>query len=142
MTRGVPVFLALALAALPLLAEGTPKPKKPHLDLRASPRMALSPVTIHLTAEIVGGDDIEEWYCPEIEWNWDDGGKSVQESDCPPFGPDTKIERRFSATHDYPRAGVYNIKISLRHKSQTLAAQTVRITIRPGVSDMSNEEQN
>ena len=26
-----------------------------------------------------GGDDVEEFHCPEIEWDWDDGGKSVAE---------------------------------------------------------------
>ena len=61
------------------------KPKKPTLDIRVSPRMAFSPVTVHLVAELKGGDDIEEYYCPEIEWDWDDGGKSVHEADCPPF---------------------------------------------------------
>jgi hypothetical protein len=131
----LPLLLALALPA-----DKSPKPKKPHLELRAAPRMALSPVTVHLTAEVVGGDDAEEWYCPEIEWQWDDGGKSVQESDCPPFADGTKIERRYSTSHEYPHAGVYQIKVFLRHKSQTLASQSVRVTVRPGISDNSEEQ--
>ena len=60
-----------------------PKLKKPKLDLRATPRMAFSPVNVLLVAELTGGDDVEEYYCPELEWDWDDGGKSVHEADCP-----------------------------------------------------------
>jgi hypothetical protein len=140
MTRhGIVAFMVLALAA-PLGADQSPKPKKPHLELRATPRMALSPVTVHLTAEVVGGDDVEDWYCPEIEWDWDDGGKSVQESDCAPFAAGTKIDRRYSAGHDYPRAGTYQIKVILRHNSQTLATANARVTVRPGASDPSERE--
>ena len=53
------------------------KPKKPRLDLRATPRMAFSPVNVFLTAELTGGDDVEDYHCPELEWDWDDGGKST-----------------------------------------------------------------
>ena len=137
------MVLALALAAS---VGGTDKntaskPKKPHLELRLTPRMALSPVTVHFTAEIVGGDELEEWYCPEIEWEWDDGGRSVQASDCPPFAADSKIERRYTASHDYARAGNYQPKVTLRHNSQTLASTSGRITVRPGVSDNEGNPQ-
>jgi hypothetical protein len=112
------------------------KLKKPRLDLRASPRFAFSPVTIFFTAELGGGDDVEEYHCPEVEWDWDDGGKSVHESDCTPFEPGvTKIERRFTAEHEYRRAGVYNIKTTLRRTGRNMAVATVRITVRPGLGD-------
>jgi hypothetical protein len=118
-------------------AGAAPKPKKPRLDLRATPRMAFSPVNIFLTAELTGGDDVEEYYCPELEWEWDDGGKSVHEADCAPFEPGTKIERRFTAEHEYRRAGVYNIKVTMRRGNRALAAANVRVTVRPGLGDPS-----
>jgi hypothetical protein len=112
------------------------KLKKPRLDLRATPRFAFSPVTIFFTAELGGGDDVEEMHCPEVEWDWDDGGKSVHESDCTPFEAGvTKIERRFTAEHEYRRAGVYNIKTTLRRTGRSIAVATVRITVRPGLGD-------
>jgi hypothetical protein len=143
MTRhGSVALLVLTLAASASATDQgssqATKGKKPHLELRLTPRMALSPVTVHFTAEVVGGDDLEAWYCPEIEWDWDDGGRSVQESDCAPFTADTKIDRRFSAEHEYPRAGNYQVKITLRHNSQILGATTGRLTVRPGVSDPAN----
>jgi hypothetical protein len=139
MTRAaLAAVIAVALAAPVFARDGKPeaKLKKPRLDLRATPRMAFSPVNIFLTAELQGGDDVEEYYCPELEWDWDDGGKSVQEGDCPPFvAGTTKIDRRFSAEHEYRRAGVYNIKVTMRRASRSFAASNVRVTVRPGLGD-------
>ncbi|MBI3931780.1 MAG: hypothetical protein HY317_00065 [Acidobacteria bacterium] len=140
MKRSVLVALAASLAAAgPGGAGNEAKGKKPRLELRVVPRMAFSPVTAFLTAELTGGDDVEEYYCPELEWDWDDGGKSVREADCPPFEPGTKIQRRFTAEHEYKRAGAYNIKVTLRRTDRPFAAQTVRLTVRPGLGDPTRE---
>ena len=133
---GLSVGAAIALAAGMATAAAGPKPKKPRLDLRATPRMAFSPVNVFLTAELTGGDDVEEYYCPELEWEWDDGGKSTQESDCAPFeAGKTKIERRFTVDHEFRRAGVYNVKVTMRRAGRSLATASVRVTVRPGLGD-------
>jgi hypothetical protein len=134
--RAAAALLAAALAAA-ALAGAEEKPKKPSLDLRASPRFAFSPASIFFTAELKGGDDTEEYYCPEIEWNWDDGGKSVHEADCPPFEPGTTIERRFTATHDYRRAGSYTVVVTFRRAGRSFLQQKVKVTVRPGLGDPS-----
>src|SRR3954469_24269593 len=139
MRFAAPAALATALLAATLSpssrAEET-KPKKPKLDLRATPRMAFSPVNILLTAELTGGDDVEDYYCPELEWDWDDGGKSVHEADCPEYeAGKSKIERRFTAEHAYDKAGLYNVKLTMRHANKTLAETTIKITVRPGLGD-------
>jgi PKD repeat protein len=132
------LFLAAALA-VPGAADEA-KPKKPKLDLRATPRMAFSPVNILLTAELTGGDDVEEYYCPELEWEWDDGGKSVHEADCPAYEAGvSKIERRFTAEHEYRKAGMYSVKLTMRHANRTLAQTTIKITVRPGLGDRTLE---
>lgn len=134
MWRGaVGILLTLVLAGAG--GAGEPKPKKPQLNLKVRPHVAFSPVTIFFTAELVGGNDVEEYHCPEVEWDWDDGGKSSHEADCAPFEEGTKIERRFTATHEYGRAGVYTVAVTLRRAGRTLAKNTVRITVRPGPSD-------
>ena len=139
MTRAaVAAVIAVVLAAP--ASSGDPKPeaklKKPRLELRATPRMAFSPVNVFLNAELQGGNDVEEYYCPQLEWDWDDGGKSVQEGDCPPFvAGTTRIERRFSAEHEYRRASVYNIKLTMRRANRSFAASNVRVTVRPGLGD-------
>ena len=143
LARALTVMVAAALA-LPLTADDAPKAegkgKKPRLELRSSPRMGFSPVHVLLTAEFTGGDDIEAFHCPEIEWDWDDGGKSVHEADCPPFEAGvTKIQRRFTAEHDYNRANVYRVKATMRKSGNTLAQATVTVTVRAGLGDPTIE---
>jgi PKD repeat protein len=142
MKRGVVVAAALLMAWAGAVRADEAKGKKPKLDLRANPRMAFSPVSVFFTAEFMGGDDLEEYHCPEIEWDWDDGGKSVQESDCQPFTPGTKIERRFTNDHSYGKAGIYNVKATFRHTDRTFAQATVRVTVRAGLGDPTIEREN
>jgi len=143
MTRAaLAAVIAIAIAAPASAGEARPeaKLKKPRLDLRATPRMAFSPVNIFLIAELQGGDDVEEYYCPQLEWDWDDGGKSVHEGDCPPFvAGTTKIDRRFTAEHEYRRSGIYSIKVTMRRANRSLAASNVRVTVRPGLGDRTIE---
>ena len=132
-------LLLAASAAGPASADGV-KVKKPRLDLRATPRMSFSPAHILLTAELTGGDDVEAYHCPELEWEWDDGGKSVHEADCKPFEDGvTKIQRRFTAEHDYRKAGVYNVKVTMRRTNRSIATASARVTVRPGLGDPTME---
>jgi PKD repeat protein len=135
-------LLAALLAAASASAQEAKevKQKKPKLDLRATPRMAFSPVNIFLTAELTGGDEHEDYYCPELEWDWDDGGKSVHEADCPAYEPGvSKIERRFTAEHEYRKAGMYSVKVTMRRANKMLAQSTVKVTVRPGLGDRTLE---
>ncbi len=133
-SRTVVAAVVVSLVA-PWARGADPKPKRPVLDIRVSPRMAFSPVNILAVAELKGGDDIEDFYCPEIEWDWDDGGKSVHEADCDPFEAGTTIERRFSQEHHYRRAGIYNVKATFKRAGRTFLAGTIRVTVRAGVGD-------
>ena len=120
-------LLTVALAA-PVVA-GERGSKKPRLDVRASPRMTLMPVDIVVVAELVGGDDIEDYYCPAVDWEWGDGGRSAHEADCPPFQPGMALTRRHSATHAYRQAGEYNVRVTLRRVGRPLAAASTTVTI-------------
>jgi PKD repeat protein len=115
------------------------KAKKPSLELRMSPRFSFSPVNVLFTAELTGGEDSEDYHCPELEWDWDDGGKSGGESDCDPYEAGTRMERRFTATHLYKTAGIYTVRLTLRKANRTIAAQTVKVTVRPGVGDQGRD---
>jgi hypothetical protein len=139
----VAVALALGLAS-PALAgdkkeDESKKGKRPSLELRITPRFSFSPVNILFTAELTGGEDSEEYHCPELEWEWDDGGKSGGESDCDPYEPGAKIERRFTANHLYKTAGIYVVRLTMRKAGHTIAAQSIKVTVRPGVGDVSSE---
>jgi hypothetical protein len=142
MARAALAILLVSSSIAPGGAADAPKPKKPKLEVRATPRMAFSPVNVFFTAELTGGDDVEEYYCPEVEWEWDDGSKSVQESDCPPYAPDTRIERRFTAEHQYGVAGSYNPKVTFRRTGRTFVTGSVRVTVRAGLGDPTQEFDN
>jgi hypothetical protein len=137
------VALALGLASPALPEDKKPddakKAKKPALEVRITPRFSFSPANVLFTAELTGGEDSEEFHCPELEWEWDDGGKSGGESDCDPYVAGAKIERRFTANHLYKTAGIYLARVTLRKASRTIAMQTIKVTVRPGVGDQSQD---
>lgn len=115
------------------------KGRKPGIELRATPRFSFSPARIMFTAELKGGDDVEELYCPEIEWEWGDGGRSVEESDCEPWAPGSKLERRYTANHVYPQAGLYLVRVTLRKSGKNITSQTMNVSVRAGLGDTSPE---
>jgi hypothetical protein len=134
--RSVFAVIAAALTASLSLsgpAEAKAKPKRPTLGVRVSPRMGFSPISVIAMAELTGGEDIEDFYCLAIEWDWDDGSKSLQDSDCEPWQPGMKIERRFSSEHYYSRAGNYNIRATLRAQDKNIATNAFRLTVRQGM---------
>ena len=91
--------------------------------------MAFPPVSVLLMAELVGGDEQEDYYCPGLEWEWGDGTKSARESDCEPFAPGTALERRFSERHAYRAPGNYSIRLTLRRASRAVAVATVAVLV-------------
>lgn len=133
----VAMALAVAPAAIGRAEDEKKKSKKPSLELRSSPRFAFSPANVLFTAELKGGDDVEELYCPEVEWWWDDGGKSVKEADCDPWAEGSPIERRFTATHVFQRAGIYRVKVTLRKTGRNILSQSLALTVRAGLGDTS-----
>ena len=145
--KTVALVAALSVAVPALAATGGDegkgkKGKRPALELRATPRFAFSPADIMFTAELKGGDDVEEVYCPEVEWEWGDGGKSVQEADCDPWTETSKIERRFTAHHVFQFAGLYRTKVTLRRSGKNILSQSQMVTIRAGLGDVSPDPGN
>lgn len=133
--------LVLGTAALPCAAAEPAqagKAKAPALDIRAVPRMAFSPANVLLVAELKDGDDIEDYYCLAVEWDFDDGAKSTHAADCAPYSPGATIDRRFTAEHRFERAGNYDVRVTLKRSDKVLKKGSVRVTVRPGVADPSN----
>jgi hypothetical protein len=131
--------LGLVLFSAPTPSASGEKPKRPKLVVRAAPRMASSPASILFTAELQGGDDLEDFHCPALEWDWDDGARSTHEADCAPFTAGTVLERRFTAEHLFSHQGTYEVKVTMRRATRVVASSRVTVIIRPGVGDMSGE---
>jgi hypothetical protein len=131
--------LLLVSPTTPSRAEEKEKPKKgkkPALTLRSAPREGFSPLTVLVTAELKGGDDLEEYYCPEVEWDWDDGGRSVEEPGCEPWEPGKAIQRRFTKDHLFKESGYYTVRVSLLRLGKVVSTQSLGITVRPGGGEM------
>ena len=144
MPRAVLTLLTVLAVALPGATgaedkKDGKKPKKPSLTLRATPRFAFSPANILFTAELEGGDDVEELYCPEVEWEFGDGAKSVSEADCDPWEPGkTTIERRFTKRHEFQRAGRYEVRVTLT-KGGKQVRETLNLQVKAGLGDPTIE---
>ena len=129
----------VVLSAASLLAIGSvlvaqsdskPKtePKRPQVSLKATPASGMVPVRVVGMAELKGGDDdFEEYYCPTIEWNWDDGTVSESSNDCEPYeAGKSVIKRKYTVTHPYKQGGHYRITFKLKQKQKVVGgANTV-----------------
>jgi hypothetical protein len=136
MPKAVMALLAALVLVTPGLArDDDEEGDKPELHLRSTPRFAFSPAEILFTAELKGGDDVEELYCPEVEWEFGDGGRSISEADCDPWEPGMKIDRRYTKRHEYRRAGNYRVRVSLSKTGDRILSTSMTVNVRPGVSD-------
>jgi hypothetical protein len=124
-------LMAVALASSGIAGEA--RARKPRLEVRTSVPSRMAPVQIVAIAELVGGEDLEEFYCTGLEWDWGDGSRSFRESDCDPFAPGTEVDRFFSARHAYRAPGLYNVRIRLRRAGHDVALARTQVMI-PGSS--------
>lgn len=126
--RGWAAVAVLFLAGLATAGESG-RAKRPRLDLRATPRVAMFPREVLVVGELKGGPDVEDLYCPGLEWDWGDGSRSAHESDCSPFEAGTTLERFFSARHAFRAPGEYSVRLTLRRAGRTVAVAWVAVTV-------------
>jgi hypothetical protein len=121
----ITVALALTLGMM-----GSPKPK-PVVKLEALPRMAMlppAPVPVRVRFRLLvkdGGD--QDYYCPRVEWEWEDGTRSSDEGECAPFeeaaAPDHT--KRLVREREFWLPGTYTVTVRLFkadrfiHRAQT-----------------------
>ena len=137
----------LAVAALCVLApHSTPsttagrqseegRDDRPSLSLRSSATVAFSSRELLFIAELEGGaDDYQEFYCPSLEWDWDDATKSEATYDCEPYEPGkSEIQRRYSSKHTFQEPGSYEVKFRLKRRDKILIAARTKVTVRYGL---------
>ena len=127
----------LTFVSLPISAqEPAEQPRRPRLNLRATPAIGVSPVRVVLSAELVGGaDDFEEYYCPTVEWDWGDDTRSESTSDCEPFeAGKSEIRRRYAVEHVFRRGGTYKVFLRLKRRDKAVATAYTTIQVRPGAT--------
>ena len=97
-------------------------------------RWACPPAEVFLTAELVDGVDQQDLHCPEIEWDFADGSRSVHQEDCEPFTAGTKLERRFTRRHAFDAPGEYQVIVTLRRSNRVLAQAATTIIVHGGAT--------
>jgi hypothetical protein len=119
--------IAVALATSGFAGEA--RARKPRLKLRANHGAAMAPVPVMAVAELVGGEDLEEFYCVGLRWDWGDGTLSYRESDCDPFEAGMEVDRFFSARHAYRWPGTYRMRVSLIRADREVAVAGTSVRI-------------
>jgi hypothetical protein len=114
--------------------------KRPSLSLKAAPAISFSPSRIVVTAELKGEiGNPEEYYCPNLEWDWDDGTKSEAKLDCDPYeAGKSEVRRRFTGDHTYQTAGNYRIQLRLKRGTKIITGGNTTLQVKPGPRDLSN----
>lgn len=137
---GRSVLALVCAAALTSAVAANSDKNKPSISLKANPSMGFAPTRVVLTVELKGGaNDYQEFYCPSIEWDWGDGTKSVNTSDCDPFeAGKSEIERRHVITHVFELPGDFTVEFRLKQKDKTVANARTNVRIRPGVRDIGD----
>jgi hypothetical protein len=100
---------------------------RPRLLLKVDQHVGMAPTLVALTADLVGGaDDDKEFYCPTLEWDWDDETESESTFDCRPYRPGVSaMVRHFAVEHVFKEAGEYHVTLRLtRHETELAFAET------------------
>ena len=138
------VLLRLSLLAVCVIAmaAGTgavaADKNKPSLQIRATPVNGFAPLKVSVIVSLQGGaNDFQDFYCPSIEWDWDDGTKSEEKIDCDPYEPGkSEIRRNYRAEHMYYVGGAdHRVQFRLKQKKRTVASTSTTVRIQPGVRD-------
>jgi hypothetical protein len=107
-------MVTLALFVLLAAAE------KPKVELKPSPAMAMlgvgprSSATVRFRLAIKDAGN-EDYYCPKVEWEWEDGTRATEEADCPAFDSAQKQdhEKSWTKSHQFWEPGEHKITVRL-----------------------------
>jgi hypothetical protein len=112
--------------------------KATSVKLRANVRVAAAPATVIFNLELAGGEDGEGLYCPTLEWDWGDGTKSETGGSCEPYEAGvTKVERRFTASHEYRAEGRPTVVVRARKDERELGRGSLNLVIGPPKKPLS-----
>jgi hypothetical protein len=129
--------LALTAWSVQASAQRDATDKKPSLSLKANPPAGFAPLRVHLSVDVKGGpDDYSDFYCPTVQWDWDDGTVSENSEDCEPYqSGKSQIQRRYSSDHTFRLSGDYHLTFRIKQKDKVISTATTTLTIRPGAAE-------
>lgn len=126
--------LVCVLGSVPRAVAQSEDSKKPSLSLRVTPPVGFTPLRVRLVVDVRGGDDdYEDFYCPTIEWDWDDGTVSESGVDCDPYvAGQSQIRRQFSTEHIFRQGGRYQVSFRLKQKDRVVGMARAGIQVQQG----------
>lgn len=133
----------LTEAAVESRAARPPAAAEPKLTLRAPRQLFLRPrmpgemrrpsLDVEVSARLEDLDtaeNLEDYYCLEEVWDWDDDTESVYEPDCDPYEEGSEIETFFFGSHRFSLPGTYRVWLRLQRSGETVIAGNVIVRIR------------
>ena len=94
--------------------------RRPSLDVEVSARLE----------DLETAENLEDYYCLEEVWDWDDDTESVYEPDCDPYEEGAEIETFFFGSHRFSLPGTYRVWLRLQRSGETVIAGNVTVRIR------------
>lgn len=94
--------------------------RRPSLDVEVSARLE----------DLDTAENLEDYYCLEEVWDWDDDTESVYEPDCDPYEEGSEIETFFFGSHRFSLPGTYRVWLRLQRSGETVIAGNVVVRIR------------
>jgi len=94
--------------------------RRPSLDVEVSARLE----------DLDTAENLEDYYCLEEVWDWDDDTESVYEPDCDPYEEGSEIETFFFGSHRFSLPGTYRVWLRLQRSGETVIAGNVIVRIR------------
>ena len=135
-----------ALLAFATLAGTATALDGPEVELKPTRKIwmlaaASCEVDVTFRLEVKDGGD-ERYYCPEVEWVWEDGTRSISESDCPPFA-EADEDRRFvrRKTHGFRSSGNWTISVRLSKAGELIHEEETNVVI-AGSAGLSEQERS
>ena len=94
--------------------------RRPSLDIEVSARLE----------DLDTAENLEDYYCLEEVWDWDDDTESVYEPDCDPYEEGAEVETFFFGSHRFSLPGTYRVWLRLQRSGETVIAGNVMVRIR------------
>ena len=121
-----------AVLLLALLAAASPKPKvefKPLQRITTLPIGRCEAVVIFKLTVNDGGS--EDYYCPKVVFEWEDGTQSSEESDCVPFEEAAKEDhaKTWTKSHAFRTPGTHPVRAHLCKASRKIRVIETSATI-------------
>lgn len=132
------LIAACVLGLAATTASGAADKNKPSLNMRATPASGFAPLKVSVFVTLQGGvNDYQDFYCPSVEWDWDDGTKSEEKVDCDPYeAGKSEIRRNYRAEHTFQFGGSdFRVQFRLKQKNKTVGSTSATVRVQPGIRD-------